>query len=213
MLPVLYSFRRCPYAMRARMALLYAGVKCELREVVLRDKPAEMLEKSPKGTVPVLVLTDGAVIDESLEIMQWALTHHDPDGWLKADDLLPEIIARNDGDFKYHLDRYKYPERYAPETDAVFHRKQAERFVAELDDRLCQHRYLCGEQTSLADVALFPFIRQFAAVEPAWFAATPYGSLRAWLDAWQQSELFSAAMIRYPQWHAGDVQQLLPCNS
>ncbi|MDX8406433.1 MAG: glutathione S-transferase [Mariprofundus sp.] len=205
--PVLYSFRRCPYAMRARMALHYAGVQCMIREVVLKDKPQQLLAISAKGTVPVLLLPDGNVIDESLEIMRWALARHDPELWLQAD--AGNLIERNDSEFKFHLDRYKYPERFGLDSDAVSHRQQATVFLAELDQYLSQAAYLYGERASMADIALFPFVRQFAAVQPAWFAALPYPHLQTWLSRWLDSELFHAVMLRYPQWHPEDGDCIL----
>ncbi|MDQ6996429.1 MAG: glutathione S-transferase [Mariprofundus sp.] len=205
--PILYSFRRCPYAMRARMALARAGIQCVLREVILKDKPQQMLSISAKGTVPILLLPDGTVIDESLDIMLWAEMRHS-DGSSQAADMI-KLVERNDSHFKYHLDRYKYPEHFAVDTDAVFHRQQAELFLADLNQRLGQDSYLCGGQASLTDIALFPFVRQFAAIEPDWFAATPYSYLQTWLTRWLESELFRSVMIRYPQWHPDDVEQLL----
>lgn len=170
--PVLYSFRRCPYAMRARMALWVAGVTVELREVKLAAKPPALLAASPKGTVPVMVLDDGpdggSVIDQSLDIMHWALGQSDPEGWLAGEDAA--LIAVNDGPFKHHLDRAKYPGRYE-EEDGTDHRAEALGLLAPLEARLADAPYLCGERRGLTDIALFPFIRQFAAIDPAWFAA------------------------------------------
>jgi glutathione S-transferase len=199
--PILYSFRRCPYAMRARMALLAAGVRFELREVILRDKPMEMLALSPKGTVPVLVLPGGRVIEESLDIMHWALAQHDPLGWLNGSDAA--LIAQNDGAFKYHLDRTKYPDRHG--SDTLAHRAEALRILDGLEARLARNAYLCGPAQTLSDVALFPFIRQFAAIDAGWFAALPLPRLQDWLARHSTSPLFDAAMIRLPQWRAGDA--------
>lgn len=196
--PILYTFRRCPYAMRARMAVLISGQAVVLREILLRDKPAEMLAASPKGTVPVLVLPDGRVIDESLDIMRWALALHDPQGWLRGDDAA--LIAEADGPFKYHLDRYKYPHRHgsAPEE----HRVAGAAFLAQMEARLAGAAHLDGTTPALADVAIFPFVRQFAATDPAWFAAQPFPYVQAWLAGHLSSALFDAAMIRLPVWHA-----------
>ncbi|MEO8343270.1 MAG: glutathione S-transferase [Gallionella sp.] len=197
MLPVLYSFRRCPYAMRARLALYASGVAVELREVSLRDKPASMLAASPKGSVPVLVLPDGGVIDESWEIMQWALHQHDPEGWLGQDNSFiaaaNPLIIENDTTFKYHLDRYKYAERY-PEYPRSHYRSEAEIFLRQLEDRLRTTHFVLGDSMSIADVAIFPFIRQFAAVDNNWFAQTSYPLLQRWLDIFLGSELFKAVM-------------------
>jgi glutathione S-transferase len=199
--PVLYSFRRCPYAMRARMALWAAGITVELREVKLAAKPPELLAASPKGTVPVLVLEDGTVIDQSLDIMRWALSRSDPEDWLAGDDA--GLIAVNDGPFKHHLDRAKYPGRYEEdgETD---HRAAALALLAPLEARLADAPFLTGETRALTDVALFPFIRQFAAIEPEWFAAQPLPRLQDWLARLLASELFASVMGKYARWHAGD---------
>ncbi|MDU9390248.1 glutathione S-transferase [Pseudomonas sp. zfem002] len=192
---ILYSFRRCPYAMRARLALRYAGVALRIEEVSLKAKPAEMLALSPKGTVPVLDL-GGRVLEESLEIMRWALEQNDPQDWrLQGDVRIDELIARNDGEFKVHLNHYKYAERY-PEHSREHYRQQAEGILADLERRLGAQRYLLAEHPSLADAALMPFIRQFAGVEPQWFAEAPYPRLRAWLQGWLDSELFRAIMAR-----------------
>ena len=207
MLGVLYSFRRCPYAMRARMAIFASGVQVELREVVLRDKPADMLSVSPKGTVPVLLLPEGAVIDESLDVMLWALKEHDRDGWLEPEEGTLEsmlsLIADCDGDFKHHLDRYKYANRYEGAVSTE-HRDAAEAFLAVLEARLTDHRYLFGQTPSLADYAIMPFIRQFANTDKNWFDATPYKKLRDWLNELLESSPFSHIMQKYDQWHPAD---------
>ncbi|MDF4205755.1 glutathione S-transferase [Pseudomonas protegens] len=195
----LYSFRRCPYAMRARLALRYAGVPLRIVEVSLKAKPAEMLALSAKGTVPVLALED-RVIDESLEIMHWALAQHDPEDWrLTADPTaqaqMAALIAENDQVFKVHLNRYKYAERY-PEAPMEHYRAQGEAFLARLDSLLQQRRYLLAAHPSLADMALLPFVRQFAHVDREWFAQTPYRSLQEWLQEQLESELFLAVMAK-----------------
>ena len=194
--PVLYSFRRCPYAMRARLALAVSGVRYELREVKLSDKPAAMLALSPKATVPVLHLADGRVIDESLNIMRWALAAHDPEAWLSRDD--PALIAANDGGFKHDLDRYKYPERHG--SDARAHRESGLTFLAVLERRLAVERHLCGAQRGLADAAIIPFVRQFAGVDPAWFAHQPLAGVQTWLAGHLESDLFAAIMTLRPRW-------------
>lgn len=204
-LPLLYSFRRCPYAMRARLALAVSDIQCELREVVLRDKPAALLAVSPKGTVPVLVLPD-QVLEHSLDIMLWALRHHDPEGWLQpAAGSLPDmlgLIAQCDGDFKHHLDRYKYPERY-PGESAGAHREAGARFLEQLEARLADGLYLFGPHPSLADRAIAPFVRQFAHTDTAWFAGQPWPALQRWLRTFLDSALFARVMTKYPQWHSG----------
>lgn len=199
--PILYSFRRCPYAMRARLALLVSGQRVELREILLRDKPAAMLAASPKGTVPVLLLPDGRVIDESLDIMRWALARHDPENWLAGEDAA--LIATNDGPFKHHLDRYKYPERHG--SDPSFHRAAALELLADPERRLTRTPYLCGARRSLADMALFPFIRQFAATDRSWFETQAPPRLKAWLAGHLESDLFVRAMVRPTPWRAGDA--------
>lgn len=207
-LPILYSFRRCPYAMRARMALWVAGITVELREVKLADKPPELAEASPKATVPILVLADGTVIDESIAIMRWALHKNDPEGWLAGDDAAQ--IDRNDGPFKHNLDRYKYPTRYPDETkgdDDAFrlhHRGEGFAILRELDTRLADRKQLSGDKRTLADIALFPFIRQFANTDRAWFDAQDMPNLQQWLEGHLGSDLFKAVMPKFAPWKAGD---------
>ena len=193
----LYSFRRCPYAMRARMALRYSGVAVNIVEVSLKAKPAEMLALSSKGTVPVLS-ADGQVIDESLAIMHWALAQNDPQDWLLKDDLVGQqliagLIEENDQVFKVHLDRYKYADRY-PEQPMAFYRAEGEVFLRRLDELLEGRDYLLAEHPSLADVALMPFVRQFAHVDREWFGQSPYHRLQAWLQRFLESELFTDVM-------------------
>ena len=203
-LPILYSFRRCPYAMRARLAIAYADVSVELREVELRNKPQAMLLISPKATVPVLQLENGRVLDESLDIMLWALQQNDPEHWLNAAGLdhAKALIQRNDEQFKYYLDRYKYADRY-PAYSELYYRQQGELFLADLEDLLTQHAFLCGEHFSLADAAILPFIRQFCAVDSTWFKASPYPLIRQWLNNFLASSLFEQVMTKYPYWQAG----------
>ncbi|MFJ7312141.1 glutathione S-transferase [Pseudomonas sp. NPDC098747] len=189
----LYSFRRCPYAMRARMALRYSGVPVNIVEISLKAKPAEMLAISPKGTVPVLD-ADGRVIDESLEIMRWALAQNDPQDWLLGGDpRIAELIDANDQVFKVHLNRYKYAERY-PEQPMELYRAEGAVFLHRLDELLQGRDYLLTDHASLADVALLPFIRQFAHVDREWFAQTPYVRLQAWLQHFLESDLFTSIM-------------------
>lgn len=196
--PVLYSFRRCPYAMRARLALAISELRFELREVKLSAKPQAMLDMSPKGTVPVLVSPDGIVIDESLDIMRWALGQHDPEGWLAHDD--KALVAINDGPFKSALDRYKYPERY--HCEGLPHRQQALEFLELLDHRLSSAGQLCGPNRGFADVSIFPFVRQFAAVDQGWFDALNLPYLQQWLAGHVASDLFDRIMVRQSPWTA-----------
>jgi len=213
-LPVLYSFRRCPYAMRARMAIFCSGIKVELREVVLREMPPPLLASSPKGTVPVLVLPDGRVIDESLDIMAWALAENDPERWLpdgryNLREVTERLIDENDHSFKQHLDHYKYAERY-PEHTASDYRAGAEGFLRQLEQRLEQPAWLAGEQMGVADVAIFPFVRQFAQVDRPWFDRMPWPRLHVWLNYFLDSRLFLDVMKKYPQWQDGDEVTLFP---
>jgi len=198
-IPILYSFRRCPYAMRARMALLVSGTIYAHREVELRNKPDAMLAASPKGTVPVLVLADGAVIDESIDIMRWALSQHDPEDWLPRADVA--LVARFDGAFKHHLDRYKYAGRY--DVDPLRHRAAGLAMLAELDERLKEQDYLGGATRGFSDMALFPFVRQFAGVDEEWFAARAPQRVRKWRSTLVTSHLFEQAMVRIAPWAEG----------
>ena len=211
--PVLYSFRRCPYAIRARLALSAAAIPVILREVELRSKPAAMLAISPKGTVPVLQLSNGIVIEQSLDIMYWALRQNDPQRWLVPDSLkqMVGLIAHNDGEFKYYLDRYKYPDRY-PERPASYYRQQAEDFLQGLESRLQQQTFLCGGRFSLVDAAILPFVRQFAAVDSAWFAASDYVAVRNWLENFSNSLLFAAVMTKFPVWQPDASPEIFSGN-
>ena len=210
--PILYSFRRCPYAMRARMAIAVSGVTVSLREVLLRDKPPELLAASSKATVPVLVLPDGEVIDESFDIMRWALKANDPQGWLQGADTESEWIQACDGEFKHWLDRYKYADRH-PEHSATVYRANAEQFLSQVESALSHARWLRGEGASAIDVAVFPFIRQFAGVESDWWADAAYPCTRRWIERWLQSELFSTIMAKYPRWEAGQPGQPFPSET
>ena len=194
--PVLYSFRRCPYAMRARMAIAISETPVRLREIILRDKPEEMLAASPKGTVPVLVLED-SVLDESLDVMRWALAKNDPEGWLgSASD---PLITENDGPFKHHLDRYKYATRYDG-ADPTEHREEGLKFLMALEARLADQPYLAGDKRSFADIAIFPFVRQFRIADPDWFDAAPMPNVQAWLERLASADLFAGAMAKYALW-------------
>jgi glutathione S-transferase len=204
--PILYSFRRCPYVMRARLALLASGSVCEIREVKLSAKPAELIAASPKGTVPVLVLPGGRVIDESLDVMHWALQRHDPEHWLSRVD--NTSTAANDGPFKYHLDRYKYGERHL--SDPAEHRAAGLKILADLEARLTAQSHLCGESMGLADAAILPFVRQFAETDREWFDLQPVPRVQAWLARFVASPLFAAAMHRYKPWRSGDASLTFP---
>jgi glutathione S-transferase len=212
-LPILYSFRRCPYAMRARLALLASGIRCELREVVLRNKPAELLAASPKGTVPVLVTPSGQVIDQSLDIMLWALRQNDPARWLPAEiatfDAGMALLSHCDGTFKHHLDRYKYPQRYEG-ADRLTSRAAAALFVAELEAKLAPNHYLFGSCSSLFDAGIAPFLRQFAHVDAVWFASQPWPRVQAWLAGFEASEAFKQVMAAYPPWEPAAPVTVFP---
>ena len=202
--PILYSFRRCPYAMRARMAIAYSGVDVELREVLLSNKPKSMLECSPKGTVPVLVLPDKTVIDESRDIICWALSQNDPDEWGLANNsslmaIANELIDENDASFKQSLDQYKYHVSH-PEHSAEFYREKGEVFLKKLNVRLSATTYLLGDKISIADIAIFPFVRQFAHVDREWFYQSSYTKLQDWLDDFLQSDLFEEVMQKHSMW-------------
>lgn len=202
--PVLYSFRRCPYAMRARLALLASGTVCEIREVKLSAKPAELIAASPKATVPVLALDDGRVIDQSLDIMRWALGRADPEGWLERAD--EALIAANDGPFKHHLDRYKYPRRH--QSGAAEHREAGGAMLGDLESRLSAGPYLGGAARGLTDAAIFPFVRQFAATDRGWFDLQPLPRVRAWLADHLAWPLFDRAMVRLEPWRMDDAPVL-----
>ena len=199
--PLLYTYRRCPYAMRARMALLQAGVAYQAHELTsLRDKPADMLALSPKGTVPVLVLANGEVLEQSWDIMRWAFAQSgDKDTWW-AREQTPEnqaLLALCDGEFKHHLDRTKYPQRYSDAQSTEHHARQAVAVLLEpLEAQLKVNAQLGGATPCAADIAIFPFVRQFAAVDPAWFDVLPLPAVKAWLAGWLKHALFETAMVK-----------------
>ena len=201
----LYSFRRCPYAMRARLGLLFAQLSVELREITLKNKPDQMLAISPKGTVPVLQLIDGTVIEESREIMMWALEQNDPQGLLNT-TVLPQanaLMAQNDNEFKYWLDRYKYADRHTEMTQTAY-REHGEAFLQDLEARLTKTRYLLGDSVTVADIGIMPFVRQFAHVDRDVFYNLPYPKLQQWLQNWLAHPLFLQAMAKFQPWQEGD---------
>lgn len=211
-LPVLYSFRRCPYAIRARLAIASSGRPVELREIVLRDKAPEFLEASPSATVPCLETGDG-VIDESWDIMLWALEFADPESWLQPERAtmadMRELVMQCDGPFKSHLDRYKYDVRYE-DADREEERARAGVFLNELDERLTQGPWLFGGSASLADYAILPFVRQFANADRAWFDAQDWQPLRSWLESFESSGTFQAVMPKWTKWVSGDTPVRFP---
>lgn len=201
--PLLYTYRRCPYAMRARMALLHAGVAFDAFEIVLRDKPAGLLALSPKATVPVLRLPDGRVLEQSMDIVRWAFveTGDTAGWWARAQSGVNlALMATCDGPFKHHLDRTKYPERFNEGTDSkAHHREQAVSVLLQpLDAQLHRTGHLGGHAPCAADIAIFPFVRQFAAVDPTGFRALPLPALQGWLDRWMTDPLFHTAMAKLP---------------
>ena len=206
-LPILYSFRRCPYAIRARLAIKVSALDVELREVKLSNKPAEMLACSPKGTVPVLLLPNGTVIDESIDIMQWALNQSDPNNWLTDDVAVQQkvegLIDYNDNKFKKYLDLYKYADRY-PEKSVEYYRQQGEVFLEKLDCELNKTKCILKEDITFVDMAIFPFVRQFAFVDKDWFDKSQYNKLKKWLESLLESSLFNDVMKKYPLWSKED---------
>ena len=209
--PRLYSFRRCPYAMRARLGLLFAGLQVELREITLKNKPPQMLAISPKGTVPVLQLLDGTVIEESREIMTWALEQQDAQGLLAA-QTLPQanaLIDKNDNEFKYWLDRYKYADRHLDMSQAEY-RQRGEAFLQMLEELLIKNPYLLGESITIADIGIMPFVRQFAHVNRKVFYDLPYPNLQCWLQDWLNHPLFLQAMTKFEPWQEKDDVVVFP---
>lgn len=206
-LPILWTFRRCPYAIRARLALASAGIRVEKREILLKDKPQAFLQTSPSGTVPALRLKD-RVLDESLDIMIWALEQNDPEQLLRMPDRGWELIAENDGPFKAALDHTKYSSRY-PSLDRETERAKASAFILRLEEQLAAHPWLFGDHPTIADLALLPFVRQFAFIDRSWFDAQPWPGVIAWLDRFLQSDAFQQTMHKHPPWAEGDTQILL----
>ena len=205
-LPVLYSFRRCPYAIRSRMTLAYSGVIVELRDILLKDKPADMITASPKATVPVLKMSDGTVLDESFDIMLWALDQNDPDCWLPNDEkqrqTIFDLVTENDGPFKSNLDRYKYFVRH-PDSPRETYRSQGEEYLRKLEDLLSQHKFLTSDKMTFADTAIFPFIRQFANSDKYWFDHSPYHKLKKWLGDQLNTDAFKYVMKNREIWTKG----------
>ena len=211
LLPRLYSFRRCPYAMRARLALLFAELPVELREIVLKNKPSQMLAISPKGTVPVLQLPEGKVIQESREIMVWALEHNDKQGLLDAKLIKQanDLLDKNDHEFKHWLDHYKYADRY-PEMSQAEYQERGEVFLQSLEALLNKNAYLLGDSISIADIGIMPFVRQFAHVDRDVFYGLPYPKLQSWLQDWLEHPLFKQAMTKFDPWQEGDEVIIFP---
>lgn len=207
-LPILWTFRRCPYAMRARLAIQSSGQQVQLQEILLKDKPAPFLAASPKGTVPVLQEGD-TVIEESRDVMLWALGRNDPEGWLDMPSEGHALIDTCDGPFKAALDHTKYAVRF-PDRDEAEERAKAVVFLGDLNDRLSQTAFLMGSRRTLADMAILPFVRQFANTDRAWFDAQGLGPLTKWLDEFLVSDRFRGVMTKYPPWQSGQDQVLFP---
>ena len=200
---VLYSFRRCPYAMRARLALAYSGIDYEHREILLKNRPDELYALSPKGTVPVLQLNDGTVIDESIDVMKWALAQSDPEYWYTENiEVQNSLIDQNDGDYKKWLDKYKYHVRFKDGSYEEYQYAVGE-ILKAYESILSKSSYLCGDKVTLADMALFPFIRQGAHVDLDWFNAQ-FPKLSTWLKIFKESELFETIMKKYTVWKSGE---------
>ena len=218
-LPILYSLQHCPYAMRARFGLLMAQQDVMLRAIVMKNKPQEMLALSPKGTVPVLILADETIVDESLDIMIWALQQNDPEDLLhkdSPDDLatMVELIRRNDKEFKPQLEIYKKSKRFRTGTE-IEERKKCEIFIAELEQMLAEEArggHFIGHKPGLIDYALLPFVRQFSRVNKAWFREAPYPRLLAWVEDQMQSRLYAKAMAKYPLWLDKHQECLFTCD-
>lgn len=217
-LPRLYSFRRCPYAMRARLGILFAEQTVQLREIVLKNKPAQMLAISPKGTVPVLELAEGGsskrlVIEESRQILDWALQQKDPQGLLNVDLVSAQaLLDRNDNEFKHWLDCYKYADRH-PELSQLEYRQQGQVFLQELEHLLGKNRYLLEDHISIADIGIMPFVRQFAHVDREVFYSLPYPNLQQWLRDWLEHPVFQQVMIKFQPWQEGDEVVIFPGGS
>lgn len=214
----LYSFRRCPYAMRARLGVVLAELSVELREIELKNKPAAMLAISPKGTVPVLQLrtddnSSGRVLEESQDILMWALEQQDPQGVLNTDLTRAQaLIQRNDTEFKYWLDRYKYADRHPQQTQLEY-RQQGEVFLQQLEQLLTEHSYLLGDRISVADIAIMPFVRQFAHVDRQVFFSLPYPHLQQWLISWLEHPAFIQVMYKFKPWQEGDERVVFPLET
>jgi len=207
-LPILWSFRRCPYAMRARLAIQSSGQMVALQEILLKDKPAEFIAASPKATVPVLQLPD-RVIEESRDVMLWALGESDPEGWLDMAKDGHALIDTCDGPFKAALDHTKYAVRF-PDRDEADEREKAMVFLRDLNARLAETPFLMGARRTMADMAILPFVRQFANTDRAWFDAQGLGPLTRWLDDFLASDRFRAIMVKYPPWQPGQDRVVFP---
>lgn len=209
--PILYSFRRCPYAMRARLAIHSSEVSAQLREIVLSDKAAEFLTSSPKGTVPVIVVNN-RVIDESLDIMHWALNKSDPEGWLNMPSIGYNWISLNDREFKSAMDRIKYTDRFS-NVNIGLERRNAIGFLHDLNTQIGDHAWMFGKNCSLADMAILPFVRQFYNIDQDWFYAQDWQNLYRWLTSFMTSSRLGSIMTKYDKWIPGNTEVSFPPNS
>lgn len=209
--PILYSFRRCPYAIRARFALAYSGVECELREVDLKNKPQELFDLSPKATVPVLLLPNGEIIKESMDIIHYALAYNDPEKWCYPNTTLTNaIICKNDTIFVPTLHKYKYYQRYPEESKATYLQQTELVFISEIEEILQHSSYIAGQQISLVDIAIFPFIRQWALADREWFDHSPYSHIRKWLEGIMSTALYDKVMEKHTPWQPKDDVIIFP---
>ncbi len=207
-LPILYSFRRCPYAMRARMVLLHSKIQCEIREIKLSNKPKEMLAISPKGTVPVLILENGDILDESLDVMLWAIEQGNLRNLFNSGKKeILDLIKINDGEFKDAIDRYKYSSLY-PEKPMIEYRKMGQPFLEKIESYLEKNKFIFGKNISLADLAIFPFIRQFCRVDIDWFNSSLFKKIKEWTLFFEGSENFIDIMRKIKPWTTGDKPTL-----
>lgn len=208
-LPILYSLRHCPFAMRARLAIFKSQKAVELRDVKLTNKPVSMLVASPKGTVPILVVSSQHIIEESIDVMLWVLQQNDPDNMLDELATAMTFIQRYDREFKPCIEAYKCAKRYH-ETNLEECRRACEVFIQDLELRLSQHAYVLGEQESIADLAILPFIRQFAKVERPWYVQSSYTHVKRWLNSYLQSAMFNKIMAPNPIWEEGNKGIVFP---
>ena len=212
-IPILFSFRRCPYAMRARIAIKLCSLECEIREINLKLKNKEFLELSPKGTVPVLVLPDDKIIEESMDIIHWAISNNDPYN-LKLKNLEiynkdMELISIFDNEFKYHLDRYKYNSRYKG-INKEEHKYKARDLLVNLNNSLKEKQWLNGENISISDISILPFIRQYRIADIKWFdEKLELPNINRWLDKFLNSKIFNNVMKKYKIWETTDQKIFL----
>lgn len=213
-IPILWTFRRCPYAMRTRLAIKASGIEVYLREIVLRHKPSEFVSDSPKATVPVLKLTNGKILEESVDIMRWALEQNDPNDWLqileKRKEYSERFLTNLDGPFKNDLDRYKYASRYGLEnTESLVHREEGSKFLSQINRWLKETPHLSGERQGFLDIASLPFVRQFRIADPEWFDQQDWPQLHTWLQTFLAWDQFSLIMEKFKPWDSTQGEGIL----